>query len=206
MKTNISIFITAFALASIATLSSCQQEEMDDVIVVTDPVLVDTTQTTDPNSCSGLLTFNGGPAPITPSASAYIFNENCATNPYADSLGMTFISIVSDDFDWGFLGPTIGISANGIPGFEFSALVPLQTGIAYNGIGNSIWPGLFSYTGGGVSIIYFYDYVTVELTEAGDEAGENIAGTATFYVLDPATNTYITQESTFCVPIAAVCG
>ncbi|MEZ4800101.1 MAG: hypothetical protein R2809_10070 [Flavobacteriales bacterium] len=207
MKSKISIFIAAFAFGAMAILSSCQQEEFDNTVVVTDPALVDTTTTTDPNSCSGVLTFNGGPAPITSSASAYIFNDNCTTTPFQDSTGITFVSIMADSYDWGSNGPNVGLAltGNGIPGIEFYGMAPLETGVQYYSVGNFNSISLFSYVGGGVSIVYAYELAYITLTEAGSEVGENMAGTITFYNWNPAINEYETSESSFCVPIAEVC-
>lgn len=202
MKSRINIlFVICFALFALI-LTSCQQEEMDDTIVITDPALVDTTTVTDPNSCSGVLTFNGGPAPITPAASAYVFNETCPTSPYQDSIGMTFVSIMADSYVWGSSGPTVGLAqpGNGIPGVEFYGMAPLQTGVSYYSIG-----GLFNYMGGGVNILYHYNLAEIMLTEVGDQEGDNIAGSILFYSWNPATNDYDTSDATFCVPIALIC-
>lgn len=195
-----------WAIAASFALVSCQQEDTDTEVVTPDPVDTDTTDT---NTCAGLLSFNEGPVTMTPNASAYIFTPSCAdVTLYPDS-NFYYYVIAADNFNWGLLGPSVGFSANGLTGVEFASYYPLQVSTIYHPLGNidNAWPTLFLYQGMGMSAVLQTDNLGITISEAGDEVGENIAGTITGYMQNPNSPAGPLEyfEAEFCVPIATVC-
>lgn len=195
-----------WAIAASFALVSCQQDDTDTEVVTPDPVDTDTTDT---NTCTGLLSFNEGPVTMTPNASAYIYTPSCADVTLFPDSNFYYYVIAADNFNWGLLGPSVGFSANGLTGVEFASYNPIQVSTIYQPLGDidNAWPTLFLYQGMGMSAVLQTENVGVTISEAGDEVGENIAGLITGYMSNPSNPAGPLEyfEAEFCVPIASVC-
>jgi hypothetical protein len=146
---------------------------------------------------------------MTPNASAYIYTPSCAdVTLYPDS-NFYYYVIAANNFNWGLLGPSVGFSANGLTGVEFASYYPIQESTIYHPLGNidNAWPTLFLYQGMGMSAVLQTESVGVTISEAGDEVGENIAGSITGYMSNPSNPAGPLEyfQAEFCVPIASVC-
>ncbi len=195
-----------WAIAASFALVSCQQEDTDTEVVTPDPVNTDTTDT---NTCSGLLSFNNGPVTVSPSASATIFTPDCTFDPLWPDSSFYYYIIADDAFNWGTDGPVLTVSGSGLPGVEFYSPNPLQSGTIYQPVGNigNAFDTYFLYQGGGLITSLLTQDIGITISEAGDEEGENIAGTITGYMQNPNNPAGPLEyfEAEFCVPIAIVC-
>jgi hypothetical protein len=206
MKNFRLLSFSLWAIAASFALVSCQQDDTDTEVVTPDPVNTDTTDT---NTCSGLISFNDGPVTMAPNASAYIFTPSCADVTMFPDSNFYYYVIAADNFNWGLLGPTVGYSANGLTGVEFASYYPIQVNTIYQPLGNidNSWTSMFYYQGMGMVATLPTENVGITISEAGDEVGENIAGLITGYISDPSNPSGPLEyfEAEFCVPIASVC-
>lgn len=203
MKHKIKFSWLFIAIAATFMLTACEQEEIDNTNEITDPVVPVVTEEED--DCSGVLTFMGDAFALNETASARIFKPTCDVALWPDSTQMV-VTICDDAFNWGPNGPVPGFSTiNGLPGIEFQVYdgqVVVEDG--YWAVGNMGQNNLISFPANGMINTYSTPWITVDITEAGNVVGENIAGTVYTYQL--VGDVYEVQYTgTFCVPIVEVC-
>lgn len=203
MKHKIKFSWLFIAIAATFMLTACEQEEIDNTNEVTDPVTPIVTEEED--NCSGLLSFDGEALSLNQSASAYIFKPTCDVALWPDS-AQSVVTICADNFNWGPNGPVPGFSViNGLPGIEFFVYEnSIQAIDYYWGVGNMNFNNLISYPANGMINTYNTPWISVNITEAGNTVGENLAGEVSTYHL--VGDVYeVEYTGTFCVPIVEVC-
>lgn len=221
MKNHLKKAFALFAIVGSFALVSCEQDEFEDVVTYPDPVNtdtivdpVDTTDTVSPGECSGSFALygpSGNPADTAAvnyvnymQGSAALFNALCDGTASVDS-SMNYCIIYSNNQQWGFLGPQLGWSGNGIQGIEIVSATPFEVGGTYQLVGDHIgFPSYITVPSAGMIQTLQVFNASVTLTEAGDEVGENIAG---IFVgtIQMADGSMVTVSGNFCVPIEFEC-
>ncbi|MEN9348972.1 MAG: hypothetical protein RLZZ77_2483 [Bacteroidota bacterium] len=222
MKNHLKKAFALFAIVGSFALVSCEQDEFEDVVTDPNPVNtdtinnpVDTTDTVSPGECSGSFTIagpSGNPADTAAvnyvnyaQGSAAIFEPFCGTVITQADSSQYYCVIYSNSQQWGANGVLPGWSINGFQGIEIISGTPFQVGGTYELAGDYL--GYTSYVTVptmGMIQVYQIENGSVTLAEAGDEVGENIAGTftASMITLD---GIQVTVSGTFCVPVESVC-
>ncbi len=226
MNKNITKLYISFFSICLLGLASCQQEEFDNEDSDQDPIIIDSivVDSTDTDTIINDTIINGGCTggifldsilpPLNPllgnlaipAAQAYVILPTCVIPGAVLPEPNTYYYIIADEnFQW-IGGPTPTWSANGLPGFEFQSDSPIQVGQTYGLVGDALgFSSFFTASFGGTSNNFPMYNGQVDITEAGDEAGENITGFVSFTTTNPIDGSSMFVEGLFCVPIVSVC-